>query len=188
MNQVLKAFFDPDLNDPQAQAGLREEFVRALDGEPQWAIHRAFDDWMRTRVRRPSPGEIMILVNQHLDPLRREIARRKKIEERREEADREADRNRCSKQAAQSILDAARFTPKRFQAMRDAPMASTFEEAEAMGDTRRASAHWSETASPDSPQMEALRKSRAANPLVQASLESQRQREEKARIAAGGAS
>ena len=61
VNQVLAAYFDPHLDDPKTRAGVREEFVRALAGRPMWAIHRAFDAWSRTRVRRPSPGEIVTL-------------------------------------------------------------------------------------------------------------------------------
>lgn len=83
VNAVLGLYFDPD-NDPATRAAVREEFVRALAGYPDWAVQRAFDVWVKTGQRRPTPGEIVILVGRELKPLTDELARRE-----REKADRQ---------------------------------------------------------------------------------------------------
>ena len=45
----------------ETDAGIREEFVRALAEIPQWAIHQAFDQWVKMEARRPCPAEIVAL-------------------------------------------------------------------------------------------------------------------------------
>jgi hypothetical protein len=74
-NAVLALYYDPDL-EPETRAAIREEFVRALATYPVWAVHKAFDNWTRTATRRPTPGEIVILVSREMQPLTEELHRR----------------------------------------------------------------------------------------------------------------
>lgn len=85
-NAVLALYYDPDL-EPETRVAIREEFVRALSSYPAWAIHKAFDAWTRSAQRRPTPGDIVILVGREMKPLTDELARRD-----REEADRREER------------------------------------------------------------------------------------------------
>lgn len=168
VNQCLAAFFDPNLDDPHTQAGVREEFVRALAGKPQWAIERAFDQWMATRHRRPSPGEINTTVAHILEPLRRELDTRRRNADR-EKAERErAQADRPSPEEAASILEAYGFTPKRFEMVRNNRMAGV----ETLREDDRPR-HWSEGADPDRPEMQALKAARESNKDVQAALATQ---------------
>lgn len=169
VNVVLGLYFDPD-QDPQVRAAVRAEFVRALRDFPDWAVQRAFDTWVKTSARRPTPGEIATLAQRQVQPLIDELAYRKRMQEAEEERNRPAPQVDAS--TASAILAAAGFTPRRLEAMRDAPMATTFEEAETAKDQPRT--HWSERADPDGPEWRALRASRAANPLVQAAQLAQR--------------
>lgn len=73
----MALYYDQDL-DPETKAAIREEFVRALSGYPIWAVHKAFDSWTRSAQRRPTPGEIVILVAREMQPLVDELNRRKK--------------------------------------------------------------------------------------------------------------
>jgi hypothetical protein len=73
----LALYYDPDL-EPETRAAIREEFVRALSSYPLWAVHKAFDTWTRTATRRPTPGEIVILVAREMTPLTDELNRRNK--------------------------------------------------------------------------------------------------------------
>lgn len=74
---MLALYYDPDL-EPGTKAAIREEFVRALSTYPTWAVHKAFDNWTRTATRRPTPGEIVILVSREMQPLTDELNRRAK--------------------------------------------------------------------------------------------------------------
>jgi hypothetical protein len=74
---VLALYFDPE-HDPKIKAAQREEFVRALSYYPDWAVQRAFDAWVRTGNRRPTPGDIVILAGRETKPIHDEIARRKR--------------------------------------------------------------------------------------------------------------
>lgn len=74
-NAVLALYYDPDL-EPETKAAIREEFVMALSTYPVWAVHKAFDSWTRTATRRPTPGEIVILVAREMQPLTEELHRR----------------------------------------------------------------------------------------------------------------
>jgi hypothetical protein len=86
VNTVLALYFDPD-NDPAVKAAVRQEFVMALSAYPTWAIQRAFDAWVKTGQRRPTPGEIVILVGRELKPIADELARREREEAERREAE-----------------------------------------------------------------------------------------------------
>lgn len=85
-NTVLSLYFDPD-NSPETKAAVRQEFVVALSGVPAWAMQKAFDAWVKTGQRRPTPGEILILAERELKPIADELARRKRLEDERREAD-----------------------------------------------------------------------------------------------------
>lgn len=164
MNVVLGLYFDPD-HDPKVRAAVRAEFVRALREFPDWAVQRAFDGWVKTMQRRPTPGEIAILAQREVKPLVEELDYRKRQAE--AAAEREAAKEVVSAEAASAILHQAGFTPRRFDAMRAAPMATSFSEAEAATEAP-SKPHWSERVAADSPEWRTLRAARDANPLVQA--------------------
>lgn len=163
VNVVLALYFDPD-QDQQVKAAVRAEFVRALREFPYWAVQRAFDTWVKTGTRRPTPGEIVQLAQREIQPLIDELAYRERMQEAEKERNRQSARIDASK--AKSIVESAGFTPERIAALRASPMATTFEEAEAARELPRE--HWSERADPDGPEWKALRAGRAANILEQA--------------------
>ncbi len=164
---VLKLGFQPDESDTE-RAKLIEEFVKVLRGRPAWAVSRGFDEWVRTRPRRPTPYEIGILASQAVEPFTREIAERKRAEDEQREAEEQARRKRMTPEAAKEILASADWTPKRFEAIKRAPRdVTSFADAEAAEDMPR-KPHWSETVSPDGPEMQELARIRDANPMIQA--------------------
>ncbi len=163
-NTTLALYFDPDL-DPETKAGIRQAFVVALCDRPLWAVTRAFDAWVRTMQRRPSPGEIGILADRELRPMTDELARRQRDQREREEAERQRRDAVVSKDAAAQIMARAGFTPGRMAAVARAPMSLTFAEAERISEAPPVQ-HWTETADPDGPEMAALRRARDANPHV----------------------
>jgi hypothetical protein len=168
VNATLALYYDPDF-DAQTKAAVREEFVRALSDLPLWAIHRAFDSWIKQHKRRPSPGEIVILANNEIRPYASELARREKDERERAEYERDRQARRCKPDDANAIMERAGFTPKRFAQVEARPMAGSTAELEADTD-RMAKPHWSELVAPDSPEMQALRAARLANPLMRAGM------------------
>lgn len=169
VNAVLANYYEPDL-DPETKAAARIEFVRPLSQKPWWAVEAAFDAWVRTMQRRPSPGEILILVDRETENIRNELLARERDERhRREEAEREA-AERCPPEAAARIV-AGFINPKRMEAVSKAPLATTFAEAE-----RKAEAppppHWTDRATTE--QLAQLEAARAANPAIQAARAAQR--------------
>lgn len=160
---MLKLYYDPDM-DAADRASMIDSYARALRFQPRWAVAQAFDEWERTGKRRPSPGELVWLATEAVDRLRKEVQYR----------DRMAALPRpykptpmCEAEKARTneILSRAGFTPKRFEAVRAKPMAVSRDELEA-AETAPRRAHWSELVAPDSPEIEALRKARDANPLI----------------------
>lgn len=87
-DSVLNLYFQPE-STPEAKAAVRKEFVVALGGVPAWAMQKAFDAWVKTGQRRPTPGEILLLAERELKPIADELARRKRLEEDRREAEAE---------------------------------------------------------------------------------------------------
>lgn len=77
-NTVLGLYYDPD-NDALTRAAMRQEFVVALAEYPDWAVQRGFDAWVKTQQRRPTPGEILILVAREIKPFTDELKRRESI-------------------------------------------------------------------------------------------------------------
>ena len=156
-NTCLALYFDPD-GDEETRLGVRVAFVTALRGIPEWAMHKAFDVWQRSGVRRPSPAEVVILAERQIAALNGEIKRRTPPP---------PDLPRATPDAAtaEEIMNRAGFTPARMNAVRAAPMAGTFAQAETQARST-ARPHWSETADPDGPEWAALRASRAKNRLI----------------------
>ena len=112
---VLSLYFQPD-EDDTTRAMVRQEFVAALSAYPDWAVQQAFDQWVRTATRRPSPGEIVILAGRAIEPFTDEITRREKQARLENQAPHEVRGDRVSKEAAAAIMDAAGFRPKRMVA------------------------------------------------------------------------
>ena len=146
---VLGLYFDPD-RAPDDRAAAIEEYRRALTMFPKWAVAGAFDDWVRTRTRRPAPGEIAILAMARMKPLTDELLRRKAAE-----ADGRPD--------GRVIITAER----RAEIMAEVGFRFGGSDRGQQDDQRRP--HWSETAAPDDPRWEGLRKARAENPLMHTS-------------------
>jgi hypothetical protein len=169
-NTCLALYFEPDPDDPEARAAVREAFVRALAHVPSWAMHRAFDQWERTGQRRPSPGEIVILAERALQPLVREVDDRKRNTEAAAEARRAAEEERTPEQRrrAQEIVERCGFTAKMTEAIRKKPGSSSMAEAvEAAGREERVP-HWTELEPPGSAALAQLEAARAANPIIAA--------------------
>lgn len=163
VNAVLGLYFDPDF-DAETKALVREEFVRALAAHPDWAVQRAFDVWAKSQSRRPAPSEIVRLVELELKPLTDELARRRMSENERQKEQRiPPDPSRIN-----DIMRHAGFTPKRMEAVRKAPLAGSFAEAEA-ATARPRVPHWFETAT--EAQKTALNQARLANPLMRAGMD-----------------
>ncbi len=76
---------------------------------------------------------------------------------------------RCAGDVAASIASAAGFDQSRTRATQAAPMVSNREELANVTAQDKVS-HWSETAAPDDPRWESVRKARAENPLIQESI------------------
>lgn len=162
------------VDDPETSAAIRKDFCMALAEFPDWAIQRAFDTWIKTMTRTPSPGEIVILVHREMKPLFDEVSARQRLH-----APRQAERKPVDAAEAERIMHSNGFTAKRMQDIRKAPMSITFADAEG-AEAEKRKPHWTETADPDGPEMAQLRASRAANPLVQAALASQAAKNQKA--------
>ncbi len=151
---VIGLYYEPE-RDAQEKADAIDEFGKVLKDYPKWAVSAAFDNWTRTRTRRPSPAEIAILAEDALKPFYAEIKRRNPEEEPTNPV--------VSQDAAERICQQAGFTPKRLASLNRNPMATTFEEAET---ARPKNEHWSKTATPDDPRWKILQESRAKNPLM----------------------
>lgn len=168
-NVCLAQFYDPDF-DPETKAGVRAAFVTALRDKPLWAVTRAFAEWSKTQTRRPSPAEIVILANAQLAPITDELKRRERNEREAEEA-RQAERRRPpSPEEANAILARAGFTPARMDAIRRAPMATTFADAEDRAAAPPPS-RWIDLDNPDGPEMRSVQAARDANPLIREARE-----------------
>jgi len=96
-------------------------------------------------------------------------------------------RERVSPQSAADILAEMGFDEKRTEALRFAPDARHVEDAVEARENRKTRPHWTETVDPDGPEMQALRRVRDENQLVQAAREAQarEEAERKAQEAAG---
>ncbi|WP_185802963.1 hypothetical protein [Pontivivens nitratireducens] len=73
---MLALYWEPDL-DEATRINSYGEFVRALSRFPEWAMQKAFDRWVDTQSRRPSPADIAHLASVEILVLRREIDARR---------------------------------------------------------------------------------------------------------------
>jgi hypothetical protein len=158
----MSLFFQPDEGDDIKMA-IRQAFAKALSPYPEWAMHKAFDQWEKSSARRPTPAEIVIQAAREIKVLTDELRYR----ERASEAHRVPAPECAPMDAtrADEILKMAGFTPKLIEAIRAEPMSITFAEAEERASTPLAP-HWSEVAKPDAPEWSVLRASRAKNALM----------------------
>ena len=152
----LKLYFDPDM-DAQDRADMLDLFAKALSPYPKWAVAKAFDAWEKTGTRRPSPGEIGNLAGRAVKELTDILAARDKAA-----PQPEPKRDTVSKKAADAIMAAAGFTPKRIDAIRAAPMATSIAEAET-----RLTAPAQKVLVEGSPEWRAVQAARDANPIIQ---------------------
>jgi len=158
----LKLYYDPDMGFEE-RADMMDSYRKALSARPKWAVAKAFDEWERTGTRRPSPADLNILAGRAMQVLTDELARRERLagEPKQTIAERTDDERAVGLLAMQK----AGFTPKRLQAVRRKRMAKS--EAELYQQTAlEREPHWADVAAPDSPEMKALRKARAGNPLM----------------------
>lgn len=162
----LKLYYDPQMNDAD-RAEMIDSYGKALKSYPKWAVAQAFDEWERTGTRRPSPADLRILAGRSVSALSDEVKRRER--EAAQAAEVEHVRTDDERAAAMRDLNRAGFTPKRMDAVRRKRMASSVAELYAADNTAQPP-HWTETVAPDSAEMAALRKARAANQLVQQAL------------------
>lgn len=158
--RVLSLFYEPDLS-PHDRAAMLEEFADALAAYPEWAMHRAFDAWVKQHKRRPSPGEIVILAQAEIRPLTDELKQREPREPRLG-----LDDQRVTPEAAAEILAKAGFTPRRMHQVRAAPRTcASLDEAEAWSQGEHPGQAAKAQLSDDSPEVQRVR---AENPLMQA--------------------
>lgn len=161
-NTIYNIGYVPDMS-AEERLQVLDEYRRALRIYPLWVIEQAFDAAAREIPRRPTPGELSILADRAKRPIVDEIARRRKETDRQEAERAERAAARVSAEDSTRMCHAAGFTPKRMEAVRAAPMASSFAEAEAKA-FEPPRPHWTETASPEA--LAQLQAERDANPLV----------------------
>lgn len=154
---TMPGYFDP-AHDERTTAGHIAEFVQALRDIPTWATHRAFDDWVRTRTRRPSPGDIVTGAREHMRPIGDEIAKRKREAEDAMRGERPPPTAEEKAKIA-ALIRARRFTPEDAAALRAAPLARSMEEVEALAAKREAAAFRHQ------PTPEQLAAARATSPI-----------------------
>ena len=163
----LKAYYDPSMTDAD-RAEMLDIYGKALTPFPQWAVAKAFDEWEAAETHRPSPGHLVALAKKFVKRITDELAHRAKLE-----APEDGEHVRTDSERAKAIeaMLKAGFTDKRFDAVKRKRMARSEAELYEGGINERVP-HWSEGVAADSPQMEALRKARAANPIMAEALRS----------------
>ncbi|QCP84342.1 hypothetical protein EYE35_01210 [Cereibacter sphaeroides] len=155
--RCLALYYDA-ASDDVARAEIIERFAVALGNLPPWAVARGFDAWERTGKRRPTPADIVSLSEAALKEFTDELARRRAAA-----PPPEPERHPVDKDAAAEILARAGFTPARMEAIRRAPMASSWGEAEApVPEPRR-------NREDDPDYMACVRAAREGNNLIQTS-------------------
>lgn len=167
ISACLAAYFDPD-NDPEVKLMVRKQYAQALSPYPSWAVARAFDEWAKSGTRRPSPADLVILVERNIAPYFAELSRREALAQQERDEREAANRRRATPEQREAILREFGMTDDRMQAVKRFPKAATMDEAVAMqAEQAEAPArHWSDTAAPDGPEWAALRAARAQNPLM----------------------
>lgn len=150
---VLKLYYDPQMSDIDRSAML-DEYKKALHDLPKWSVAHGFDEWVKARHHRPPPGAIRDLANKELKRYSDVIESRRKMQEASEP---DIEHPRPDPDRTKEILNDAGYTPERNAMLKSKPMAMTIEELDAPIVKRL---HWTETADPDGPQMQALREER----------------------------
>lgn len=148
---VLLSHFYQAETDPAVVRAQAADWFDTLWDVPQADIEAACRSYLRSGPRRrPSPGDI------------RNLAVVPKAAGPRRTADDLAlmapEVERVSPDAANAILAAAGFTPRRMEAVRQSPMALSLETAHQRAEV--ASRHWSDDAPPDDPMWRELLKAR----------------------------
>jgi len=146
--------------DPKVHATNIASWCRTLSGMTAQEVNRAWGEYQKQgprdqagRLARPVAEDLRKLVD-------RERAWRHRIHREALPPPPEPARDPVGKEAASQIMERAGFTPKRLRDLQRAPMAATFDEAEAVA-SRPVVTHWSEKADPRGPEMIALCQSRA---------------------------
>ena len=136
----MATFYEPD-HDPNTKAAVLEEFARALNTIPAWAVSRGFDSWVANMNRRPSPAEIKMRAIKEVTRLREELETRRPKESpqvRAEPSDEQKQRIKALvKSYRDSVAEKLNIAPK------------------------EPKPHWSKTAAPDDPRWEDLKRARA---------------------------
>lgn len=141
----MPGYFKPEAS-PTEEAAHLEEFVRALEDFPDWAVQRGFDRWAKTMQRRPSPAEIAVLAQREVEPYREELARRARIEAAMREEREDEQRDRVTPEATARILKEFGFTDGLTLAVKRMPMAGP-DKIGAMAQGVRGG-HWSDAIKP----------------------------------------
>lgn len=110
----MPGYFRAGSHDPATEMAMREEFVRALTGRPDWALQRAFDAWFRIATHLPSPGHINALIDSEIIMITAELTRRKRDDAARIEAPK---RVRMAPEDVARIMAEVGMTPERLAAV-----------------------------------------------------------------------
>lgn len=164
---LLNLGYQPEV-DGSTHAALVREFIGVLQDFPVWALAEAMDRWVDQHNRRPAPAELKILANRAMQPIGDALAeRQRQAALDRQEAEART-RDRASPEAAARILAENGFTAARLdRVMRG----ETVRAPQSIDDLDRHSgaadpnAHWSDTAGPDDPRWDDLRRAREASPV-----------------------
>jgi len=156
----LQGFWQPQQTQAERQNQCLE-FGRALKHLPAWAVSKAFDEWVRTRTRAPSPADISIVAKRLMEPFTEEIKRRERIE-----APDEPMPERLSAEDAERICQQAGFTPRRAKWVRKNRMALSLGDLDAQDENAKPDekhiAFRQRQMDPDTPEGRALRQAREA--------------------------
>jgi hypothetical protein len=165
LGELLDIWF-PERSD--ARTRLVATFVLDLEEFPCAVVRSAIDEWRREQDRKPTPAAL----RQVCARIRHELHRSRDLALRPAPPNREAEIAERIKTIPQETIDQRRETAERllqrcgFVRRSGRVMSRTLAaDLDAEADKPKP-AHWSETAAPDDPRWEILRKSRAANALV----------------------
>lgn len=149
---VLLSHFYTQETDPAVVRAQAADWFDTLWDVPQEAIEGACRDYLRSGPRRrPSPGDIRNLATIRLPKQSRRNADDLALDA--------PPREPGDPERAKAILERAGFTAQRMKAIRQAPMAITFEAAQERVEKLPA-LHWTERVGPDDPAWQQLRASR----------------------------
>lgn len=172
---ILDLGFQEDQSE-QARARVAKEYLRQLLGFPRWAIDRGFDTAIRsTPKRRPLPGEIRAAIEIAMQPIRDELAHRRKIEADRRRQDDQRRADRVTPEQADAILREHGMTPQRIAhilggGLRPTPAAIDQPEPDPEPDEPPRPVYVQPS--------EALQRARAANPIIARAMAKARRREQ----------